>query len=475
MVLPIRGERRRTIWVVDDIAIEAEVARAAISESYDTVVFHDPSVMIERLAQGPGPDAIVLDWQMPIITGLEVCRFLRNDSVYKGIPVVLLTVHQRHQDIVEGLAAGADDYVTKPYDGAELNARLNALIRARADRERAEAAEAALLRLVQNLPDALLSIDADDVIRYVNAEAERVLGATAIELVGQRVGALMPDLQLDRLRGADGSDQISHPDLSFGERVLSPSVRQVIIGDASTLTLSLRDVTSMRASEERRLDFYSVIAHDLRSPLTAILMRTELILRGSRGEVGTVIREDLSRVKTRVLELVALINDFLDVARHENTKLNVYVDDVPLGALVLDKLDEYRLLADAKGVALTTEVDTPGPVVRGDSVRLGQAVTNLVANAVKFTPTGGRVHVRVDTAGGNPNVYVEDTGPGIKAEHAARLFQRYSRAPTVGSEAPGTGLGLMIVRQIVEAHGGTVDLKSTPGQGSTFAFHLPVG
>ena len=474
MAFPERSQRR-TVWVVDDVAMEAEIARASVSEAFDTEVFHDPSAMIERLSQGAAPDAIVLDWQMPGITGVDVCRFLRADPSHKGIPVVLLTSQQRHEDIVEGLTAGADDYVTKPYDGAELAARVKALLRSREDRKRAEAAEAALHRFVQNLPDALLSIDGGGVISYGNAEAERIFGAQPSRLVGRRVKDLLPDLELDRLRGTADNAPISHPDLRFGERVLSPLVRHAFVDDSSTLTLSLRDVTAVRAADERRLDLYSVIAHDLRSPLAAILMRTDLMLRGSRGEISDLAREDLGRIKVRVLQLVALINDFLELARHEDSTIKAGNELVPLGTLVAETLEEFRVLAEGKGVELTIALETPGPVVRGDRRRLGQAVTNLVANAVKFTAPGGKVDVRVDAADDTANVRVADTGPGIPPEEVERLFQRYSRAKSVERDAPGTGLGLMIVRQIVEAHGGKVTLDSKVGHGSTFAFHLPLG
>ena len=139
-----QGAERGLVWIVDDSPLEAEMARRALSPRYTIEVFTDGATMLERLASGPGPDTIVLDWQLPGMDGIDVCRFLRGSSDEVALPVVMLTAHGHKQDIVEGLAAGANDYVTKPYDPAELLARVGTLVRTRRLHERARRAERAL-------------------------------------------------------------------------------------------------------------------------------------------------------------------------------------------------------------------------------------------------------------------------------------------------------------------------------------------
>jgi len=139
----LSGERG-VVWIVDDSPLEAEMARQAISSRHDVTVFEDGAMMLEQLAHGEGPDALILDWQLPGLSGIDVCRFLRGSRSQIALPIVMLTVHGHKQDIVDGLAAGANDYVTKPYDAPELLARVGALVRSRRLHERVKQAERAL-------------------------------------------------------------------------------------------------------------------------------------------------------------------------------------------------------------------------------------------------------------------------------------------------------------------------------------------
>jgi len=203
-----------------------------------------------------------------------------------------------------------------------------------------------------------------------------------------------------------------------------------------------RDVTERRRAEARRLDFYSIIAHDLRSPLAAVTLLGERILRGRRGEVNDEIRADLETIKRRVGALGALIDDF--------------------GPLIENTGQDLRVDAEQRGV-----------VTMGDRRRLQQVVANLVANAIKFTPPLGVITISARTVDAWCEVSILDEGTGIADDVVPQLFQRYTRGPATASESVGTGLGLLIVREIVEAHGGTVGVVSQLGKGSRFWFRLP--
>ena len=180
------------VWIVDDSPLEAEMAKRALSPRYAIEIFTEGATMLERLAEGPGPDALVLDWQLPGMDGIDVCRFLRGTSDEIALPVVMLTVHGHKQDIVEGLAAGANDYVTKPYDPAELLARVGTLVRTRRLHERAKRAERALEverdRLLQSerqfrmvaeaIPQLVWTADAGGALGYFNQRWLEYTGMT---------------------------------------------------------------------------------------------------------------------------------------------------------------------------------------------------------------------------------------------------------------------------------------------------------
>jgi two-component system phosphate regulon sensor histidine kinase PhoR len=456
-------------WIVDDSPLELERARRALGSDYRVMTFDDASRFLEHLAANQAPDVLVLDWVMPGITGIEVCQFLRAQPATQELAILLLTSMQETAQIVLGLAAGANDYLKKPYAPEELVARVAALVRAQELGHRAARAERALRSVLTDLPDAVIIVDGKGLIAFVNTQAQRVLGASFAELVGNPLNAWLPQLSLERLEPA--GFQASLPDLVLGERIFSPRVSVPPWDGGGNTTVVLRDMTETRDLEARRLDFYSVVAHDLRSPLHAMKMRAEVVLKGMRGELPPAVRMEMEKITGRMNDMTALINDFLEIARIDSAGLRLERKDTALGALLHDVADELRLLADSRQIQLTIQADDHTQAFV-DRRRMEQVLVNLLSNAIKFTSPGGSVSMVAKTRNDAIEVVVTDTGPGIDAAVIPRLFQRYERAPGASGVA-GTGLGLMIVREIVEAHGGSVGVESEPGRGSSFSLLLP--
>jgi signal transduction histidine kinase len=251
---------------------------------------------------------------------------------------------------------------------------------------------------------------------------------------------------------------------------LSPAIR-LLGGENDTFgtTISLRDVTDRRRAEQRRLDFYSMIAHDLRSPMNAITLRAELMLRGKHGDLPSGAIADLRKVQENVHSLIRMINDFLDLARLEATDYKLVQETLDLSEVASACIDELRPLSEAAGLKIETDWPRQGVPVVGDERRLAQVLSNLLGNAIKFTPPGGKVRIRMLRDKDEATVIVEDTGTGIAPDQLERIFGRYVRG---GGNGAGSGLGLLIVKEIVEAHGGTVGVDSTVGEGSRFWFRL---
>jgi two-component system phosphate regulon sensor histidine kinase PhoR len=232
-------------------------------------------------------------------------------------------------------------------------------------------------------------------------------------------------------------------------------------------------VTDQRKEEARRAEFYAIVAHDLRSPLTAIALRTDLILRGKRGLLPAGLIEDIRRIQANTRGLVALISDFLDLARIEGTEGSFEPKEVDLVAIARKVLNDLEPLTEAKGLRVGFSACAGNVCVLGEGGRLTQVAANLVGNAIKFTPEGGRVSVEIRQNGEHVELSVEDTGIGIPADQVDRVFDRFARADAVRDKTTGTGLGLTIVREIVTSHGGEVGLDSTLGKGSRFWVRLP--
>ncbi|HET7754800.1 MAG TPA: ATP-binding protein [Anaeromyxobacteraceae bacterium] len=459
--------RRPLAWIVDDNPLEREHARRALGDEFVTESFVDGSAVLERLANGAAPDVLVLDWLMPGVSGIDVCKYLRSSPATVETAVLLMTAQRETAHVVEGLRAGANDYLTKPYAAEELRARAGALVRSKALRERAEEAEAFLRTLLASLPDAVLLVNPAGQVSFANDQAMRILAPDGRAIVGREVGAVVPGIQLDA-RNEDGV----LPDVHVGADVFEPRVRPLLAEAGMSMTVSLRKVTEKRRREARRLDFYSMVAHDLRSPLSAMLMRVDWLLAGRRGALQPEVRSDVQKIEARIRDLVTLLNDFLDLARMESMGLVVTPQAIDMNELVRASVEEHAPLAAASNLDLRSECCPDQACVDADRPRIAQVLSNLLSNAIKFTPRGGRIVARVTVDAECVETCVEDTGRGIAPDVVPNLFRRYERGPQLSDDVMGTGLGLMIVREIVEAHSGSIDIRSELGRGTAITFTL---
>jgi len=224
-----------------------------------------------------------------------------------------------------------------------------------------------------------------------------------------------------------------------------------------------------------RDEFVAVVSHELRTPMTSIIGYLELITEGEAGPLTAEQRSYLDIVARSTDRLVELVDELLLVAEAGRGRLTLDLADVSSGALVTDSVLAARPAADTRDVVLRAEPDD-SPAFRGDAKRLGQMLDNLVSNAIKFTPAGGRVVVRSERVDDDVLFEVADTGEGIPVEERERLFDAFFRARAATANAvPGTGLGLTITKAIVDAHGGTIELATEPGRGSTFRVRIPAG
>ncbi len=465
---------RPLVWVVDDSPLDLQHAQRAIGDACETRGFTDGSAVLEQLATAhpPPPEVLVLDWVMPGVSGIDVVRYMRSEGRLPQIPVLLLTARGDPRQIVEGLSAGANDYLAKPYHDEELRARVTALIRTSRLLDRALKAEESVRVLLANAPDALVVIDAQGRITFANEEAERLFAAPAHDLEGTAIQALVPDLARRNISIAPGTGLMPLPDVTFGERVLSPSIRILPTDTSARTTSAFRDVTERRRAEARRVDFYSVMAHDLRTPLNAMMMRIHALEGGRRGPLAAEVVAELRKLEEGCRGMAKMITDFLDLARFEGTGYKIARDRVDLGALVSRIVEELRPVARANGLELEWAAPAADAAVVGDSDRLSQVLANLVGNAIKFTPEGGRVAIQIEVFPEAVQTTVSDNGVGIAPESLPLLFNRFTQGAT-GARQAGWGLGLMIVHDIVEAHGGRIDVRSEVGRGSSFTFRLP--
>ena len=237
---------------------------------------------------------------------------------------------------------------------------------------------------------------------------------------------------------------------------------------------TLRETTAERAADRLKEEFVATVSHELRTPLTSLAGFLDIVLDEDAGPLTDDQQRFLGIARRSTERLTRLVGDLLFVARADAGRLELDLADVDLAALLTECGEEVRALAQYRALELAVEVDAPLRVY-GDAARLSQLVHNLLGNAIKFTPEGGRVTLRGAPDGGDAVIDVMDTGSGISEDDQERIFERFFRTNAATAQAvSGTGLGLSIAKAIAEAHGGTIDVESEEGAGTTFRIRLPL-
>ncbi len=252
-------------------------------------------------------------------------------------------------------------------------------------------------------------------------------------------------------------------------------------GDASLVRVAkaydtqLREMNSkLQIANRFKSEFLARMSHELRTPLTAILGFAEVLLQGMDGDLEPKQAEDVGLIYHAGETLLELVNEVLDISRIEAGMMPLTIAAVDVAEVSSQVIDRLRPIAHAKGVALIGEVSPLAVSVMADTARVRQVLTNLVSNAIKFTPEGS-VAIRAKVSGSEAEIAVVDTGIGIAPEALGRIFDEFRQADeTIAAKYGGTGLGLSIARQLIELQGGRMGVESSPGHGSRFWFTLPL-
>jgi signal transduction histidine kinase len=239
--------------------------------------------------------------------------------------------------------------------------------------------------------------------------------------------------------------------------------------------ITARPILQAEALERLKADFTAMIVHDLRSPLTAVLSSAALIEDGVVGPVTEEQKKWLVSIQTSVRKLVELVSNFLDLSKIEAGRIDLTREEVDLNRFIRESLEQYQILARNKKISLKKRAYQGMPPVNADPRRLEQVLSNLIGNAIKFTPVGGEIEVgAVHENATEAKVWVKDNGVGIPTEEVGSLFELYQQTSSgKNSDQKGTGLGLVICKMIVETHGGKIWVESEHGKGTTFFFSLP--
>lgn len=333
-----------------------------------------------------------------------------------------------------------------------------------------------LRAILDNVLEVIITFDNDGLIQSVNPAAERLFGFSSSELVQLPLARLIPEAgaAAGRERFIGRSSEIFAVHRSGEALPVEFGVSEVVLPERRFYTGIVRDLREHKKVERMKNEFIATVSHELRTPITSIRGALGLIDGGAMGEVPEKVAGLLKVAAANSVRLVNLINDILDVEKLEFGEVAFEMRRHDLCGLVRRSLEQNAGFARQYGVGLEFQGEA-GPLwVTVDEQRLAQALANLISNAVKFSPMAGVVTVAVVTQGEGVEVQVTDRGPGIAAEHRTLIFEKFGQVDASDSrKRGGTGLGLNIVKTIVEKMDGEVNFRSTPGQGSTFYIRLP--
>jgi two-component system phosphate regulon sensor histidine kinase PhoR len=348
--------------------------------------------------------------------------------------------------------------------------------------DRITADNAKTVAILAGMVEGVVAVDSQERIVHVNSAAESILGIAARDALGKRIW------EATRVREVSSSisDAMEKHQVSVGEaRIPSPHKEQVIqtiaaplrnaAGELDGAIVVLHDVSELRQLEKVRRDFIANISHELKTPLAAIRGLVETLIDDPEMERETHDRF-LAKIRDQSSRLSNLVVDLLTISRLESDESSLEFEPIDLRGPIADS--HRALLPHAETARLVVEARLPDEpvVVRGDVEALRELVDNLLGNAIKYTPPGGRVDIRLAVEGASAILEVEDTGIGISPEDQSRVFERFYRVDKARSrQMGGTGLGLSIVRHVALAHGGNVSVRSAERRGTTFRVQIPLG
>jgi two-component system, NtrC family, sensor histidine kinase KinB len=349
----------------------------------------------------------------------------------------------------------------------------------RSDQNKLARIQRATEQTFSSLPDAVAILEPGGKVEVATETARDVFGlkpgkeirTLSYRWMGEIFTTALTKAQTVMLKGEEGL--IQHF-VDGEEHYFRPEAIPILGGGVQPagIVLVFKDVTQEREQEELKRGIISTVSHQLKTPLTSVRMAVHLLLEEKVGSLTPQQTELLVAAREDSDRLHGIINDLLDISRIESGKMEMDLRNVPPHTLVLEALEPFQMDFKDRGVDLMTEVAADLPEVRADTIRMHHVFANLLSNALRYTPPGGKVTVLAGADEGWVRFSVSDTGKGIPSQYLPRIFEQFFRVPEQGKES-GVGLGLAIVKEIVEAHGGAISVESHEGKGSSFTFTLP--
>jgi PAS domain S-box-containing protein len=487
------SEQAPRILIVDDDAASILILRHTLSDMGDFRFAKngEDALQLTRLIN---PHLILLDAHMPGLDGFAVCAALKADPAFEHIPIVFVTRFSDPHNEKRALDLGAADFIAKPFTPTVLYARIRNLLelaqRTDAKLQAVSAhwrmvGDARVAEIVEGASDAIVTYDADDKVVLANAAACQVFGVQHGQVVGLPAHALFGGgfrvpiqspgkpvrVTLSRGNGAQFLAEVSASRVGRESELLTTVILRDV-GDRERLEVELRSRIAAESASRAKTLMMSYIAHEIGNPLNCLLGFAQLMAADVRHPLAQEQTKRLEHIVASGQELEALMREVVDLGRIEVDKLAIDLQQVDAAVCVRDAVAAVSALARQADVTLSALPMSPILRLTADGDRLHQCLLNLLTNAIKYNRPGGWARIEVRGDAEEVTIAVSDNGIGMDAMERQHLFEPFNR---LGRQqvAPGSGLGLVITRQLVEAMHGQLRVVSEPAQGSCFTITLP--
>jgi PAS domain S-box-containing protein len=484
---------RPRVLLADDNADMRYYVQRLLADQYEVNAVAD-GLSALRAARERAPDLVLTDVMMPGLDGFALLKELRQDERLKIVPVIFLSARAGEEARVEGMEAGADDYLVKPFSARELLARVGAHVglaqvrREAAETEQklraeAQAAREILEEVLAGITDQFLAFDREWRCIFVNDRVTQFTGLTREQLLGRTLWKVFPHVIGTRFESEVRQAMLEQKPVCFEDfyAPLSRWFENHVYPSRFGLSLFAADITdrkraeqNLREADRQKDEFLAMLAHELRNPLAALGSANELLTRIAPGD--RPVRSVLEIIKRQVGQLSRIIDDLLDVSRITQGRIELRQVPVDAHSIVMQALETAQPLIRQRGHRLVVEASNAAALyVRGDPARLVQCVTNLLNNAAKYTAEGGQIVVRVAQDSGEAMIEIEDNGIGIAPDFLPHVFDLFSQGDrSLDRSEGGLGIGLTLVSRLASLHGGRIEADSPGlGQGSRFTLRLP--
>jgi len=430
-------------------------------------------------------DIILLDLMMPGISGMETLTRVRE--MHPDTVVIVITGYATLEHSIEAMKKGAFDFLSKPFSPQDLRLVITKAVRFIETLQDIATEKSRMRVLINHLGDGVMASDAQKRVALANPPFLKMVGYRGEDTIGRPVrdlvkiekmlGMIDQALTMPREEFVELTDEIELENGEGAGVVLGARcvpLRDRLGRNVGSVTV-LHDITVLKKMDQAKSEFVSMVAHEIQSPMNTVLMQLKNVSGGVVGPVTDKQREVLERASLRIKTLSDLSTDLLDLAKIESGLITMEKESLDPVALLKDQVNFHQIRCREKQIDLTLDPLPELPHFLANRIKMEELLSNLITNAIRYTPEGGRIRVWAEKLDNSLCIRVCDTGIGIDPDEQKRIFDRFYRVKNEKTRTiPGTGLGLSIVKRIVEAHNGTIDVDSTPGRGSTFSVFLPL-